>query len=192
LQSFWRAWTQPFKATYEAEVANASWIRIGIGLGIAALASLLSGLLPTLAFTWRAVVDMIEVPCYFFLTSLIYYGVTRMLVPRRAPGSFSHDILVQTYLLMLIEVPSRIISELADHTRDFRGPIVLAVGIYQLYLTYLAIRVAHKLKLGEAITVMVAVLVLTIIILCGLFFTGYFTTLSSLYGSFTPGATPTP
>ena len=192
LQSFWRAWTQPVKATYEAEVPNASWVRIGIGLGVAVLASLVSGLLPSLAFTWRAVVDVIAVLFYFFLTSLAFYGITRMLVPRRAPGSFSHDFLMQSYLIMLIYVPGSIISDLADHAGQFQSPIVLAVGIYQFYLYYLAVQAAHRLKRGEAITVVVAVLVLTFIFVCGLLFTGFFTALSRLYGSFTPGATPTP
>ncbi len=101
------------------------------------------------------------VPIAFLLGSGIYFVLAKMF---GGTGYFSE----QTYLLATFSVPIIVINAVISVVPYLGGCVTFFISIYQLVLTYFAIKVSHNLSSGKAImTILIPILVVFACIMCG-------------------------
>jgi hypothetical protein len=140
LQSYLNAVTRPNVATYQAEFANASWLKVGIGIGIVTAVSVLTSLL-TLAGSGSASLDQslqtlrdrgvsestIEFIRQFiafftrggglllallFTAVFFFLGAGVLYILARVLGGRGTSFMTHAYLLSLSYVPIKVVSSL--------------------------------------------------------------------------------
>ena len=99
-------------------------------------------------------------PIGFLIGSGIYFLIAKLF---GGTGSFEE----QTYLLATFQAPIGIVSSVISIIPILGGCVSFLLFIYQLVLTYFAIRVVHRLGGGQAAVVAVApVLIVLLCVIC--------------------------
>lgn len=102
------------------------------------------------------------VPIFFLIGSAIYFAIAKMF---GGEGDFEE----QTYLLATFTAPITILNAVIGIIPFLGGCVTFFISIYQLVLTYFAIKASHNLTSGKALlTVLVPVLVLFLCAICGI------------------------
>ncbi len=105
---------------------------------------------------------LIFAPVGFLIGSGIYFLIAKLF---KGTGSFEE----QTYLLATFIAPLTIISGAVSIIPFLGGCVGFIIGIYQLVLTYYALKVAHNLTSGKAIgVVLIPILIVVLCAGCGL------------------------
>ncbi len=101
------------------------------------------------------------VPIFFLIGSGIFFVIAKLF---GGDGDFSE----QTYLLATFTAPITIVNAVIGVVPYLGGCVTFFISIYQLVLTYYAIKVSHNLSSGKAImTVLVPILVIFACVICG-------------------------
>ncbi len=101
------------------------------------------------------------VPIAFLLGSGIYFVIAKIF---GGTGDFSE----QTYLLATFSAPIIMVNAVIGVVPYLGGCITFFISIYQLVLTYFAIKVSHNLSSGKAImTILIPILVVFACVICG-------------------------
>ena len=125
----------------------APMIGAGAGIGLAAVGS---------AFC----MTLILAPIGFLISSLIYFAVAKLL---GGEGTFEE----QTYLLATFTAPLTIISGVINLVPVLGACVSLFVYIYQLVLSYFALKVAHNFTTGQAVAaVLIPIVVIILLVVC--------------------------
>lgn len=104
---------------------------------------------------------LIVTPIGFLIGSGIYFLVAKLF---GGTGSFEE----QTYLLAAVAAPLTIVSGVIGIVPILGGCISIIVSIYQLVLSYFAIKVSHNLTSGQAIgVIIIPVVVILACVICG-------------------------
>jgi hypothetical protein len=105
---------------------------------------------------------LIFAPVGFLIGSAIYFIIAKLF---KGTGSFEE----QTYLMATFIAPLTIISGVASIVPILGGCVSSIIGIYQLVLSYYAIKVAHQLTSGKAIgVVLIPVLIAFLCVGCSI------------------------
>ena len=170
-ESYKRAVIAPTLLRYAAEVPHASWRRIWLSLGIAAIVGSLVGMargglyepLPLFLVFWSLLIGTV---IGFFLNALYLYGLSKLFGGRGRTGKFGPDFLVHTYLLVIVFVPFSIAYDVLSFIPAVGSGLVLLLSIYGLYLNYKVIQVSRLLDPSSATATLVAsVVVLVFLVL---------------------------
>ena len=86
------------------------------------------------------------VPIFFLIGSAIYFGVAKIL---GGTGNFEEH----TYMLATFSAPTLILSSVVGIIPFLGGCVSFLITIYQIVLTYFAVKVTHNLSSGSAIVV---------------------------------------
>lgn len=101
------------------------------------------------------------VPIAFLIGSAIYFVIAKMF---GGTGDFSE----QTYLMATFSAPIIMVNAVIGVVPYLGGCITFFISIYQLVLTYFAIKVSHNLSSGKAImTILIPILVVFACVICG-------------------------
>ncbi len=105
-------------------------------------------------------ISFVLVPVGFFIGSGIYFVVAKLF---GGEGTFEE----QSYLLATFSAPIIIVNSVIGIIPFLGGCITFFISIYQLVLTYYAVKVSHKLTSGKALmTVLIPILVLFLCVIC--------------------------
>lgn len=107
------------------------------------------------AFCWT----LIAVPLGFLIGSGIYWIVAKIL---GGSGSFES----QTYLIATYSAPLMIVSGIIGVIPILGACVGFILGIYNLVLTYFALKVSHNFTTGKAITTLLVPILIGILIAC--------------------------
>ena len=101
------------------------------------------------------------VPIAFLLGSAIYFVIAKMF-------GGTGDVSEQTYLMATFFAPIIVVNAIIGVVPYLGGCVTFFISIYQLVLTYFAIKVSHNLSSGKAImTILIPILVIFACIICG-------------------------
>ncbi len=101
------------------------------------------------------------VPIFFLISSAIYFAIAKMF---GGEGDFEK----QTYLLATFTAPITIANAVIGVIPFLGGCVTFFISIYQLVLTYFAIKAEHNLSSGKALmTVLLPVLIIFLCVACG-------------------------
>lgn len=102
---------------------------------------------------------LILAPIGFLIGSAIYFGIAKLF---GGVGSFEQN----TYMLATFTAPIMIVSGALGIIPFLGGCLSLVVSLYQIFLTYLAMKVTHRLSNGAALAVALTPVVIAIICVC--------------------------
>jgi len=170
-QKYMNALTKPNVSTYEAEIPQANWNAVLIGVGIVTVVSLLLGLLRALLFpavvnplgnqfgsdanmsaitnmasgatVGSALFGIIFTPLLFFCGAGILWLTARMF------GGTGSNFMTHCYLLSLSYTPTRVIAAVLNFI-PVLGLISFIVILYQFYLAGLALQASQRMQPGRA------------------------------------------
>ena len=97
------------------------------------------------------------IPIGFLLSSAIYFGAAKIV---GGSGSFEE----QSYLLATFIAPLTIVSYVANVIPILGACVSCLIGLYQLVLTYFALKTAHSLTSGSAVLAVVIAIVIWIVL----------------------------
>jgi hypothetical protein len=123
------------------------------------------------SFCWA----LILAPIGFIISSLIYFVVAKIF---GGVGTFEQN----TYILATFTAPLIIISGALGVIPFLGGCLSLFVTLYQIYLTYLAMKVTHRLSNGAAWVVALTPVILGLLCVCFMFIVG-FSIIAALVGA---------
>jgi hypothetical protein len=140
----------PTIATFDAQLASASWQTVLIGLTVLGLVGAVFGYIAALELGTSGggtpIGDFVLAFIGFFLMAGILHVVARMF------GGVS-PFLQYAYVLSLVAVPLGMASAVAGIIPALHGLLQLLVGLYEIYVLVLATAAAHRLTLGKAAAV---------------------------------------
>ena len=114
--------------------------------------------LPNLASTFC--VTLLVTPIAFFIGSVIYFAIAKLL------GGLS-DFERHTYVLAAISAPIMVVMAIVNIVPLLGACIGLLIWLYQLVLTYNAMKVSHNLGAGQAVLVTLSpFLIMTLFVCC--------------------------
>jgi len=174
LQSYINAVTKPNATTYEAEMGNASWAKVFVGIALVAVIgfifSLISSAIATNAL--NAQLDQLRAqgqeqianflqgltlysggsPFFsliapfitFFLGAGLQYLFAKML------GGQGNDFLVHSYLASLSYTPLRVIGQVLAIIPLVGGCITFIATLYQIYSVGLSMQASQRMQAGRA------------------------------------------
>ncbi len=102
---------------------------------------------------------LILAPLGFFIGSLIYFGIAKLF---GGTGEFEE----QSYLLATFTAPIMIVNGVIGIIPFIGGCITFFISIYQLVLTYYALKVSHNLTSGKALGVILVPVAIGLLIAC--------------------------
>jgi hypothetical protein len=102
---------------------------------------------------------LILAPIGFLIGSAIYFGVAKIF---GGVGTFEQN----TYALATFVAPLMVVSGALGIIPFLGGCLSLVVSIYQIFLTYLAMKVTHRLSNGAALAVALTPVVIALICVC--------------------------
>ena len=102
------------------------------------------------------------VPIFFLIGSVIYFAIAKMF---GGDGDFEE----QTYLLATFTAPITIVNAVIGIIPFLGGCVTFFISIYQLVLTYFAIKASHNLTSGKALmTVLLPAFIIFLCVICGM------------------------
>lgn len=113
-------------------------------------------------------------PIFFFVGSLIYFVIAKLL---GGTGEFEE----QSYLLATFYAPLLVVNSVIGIVPILGGCVSFFIWIYQLVLSYFALKVSHNLSSGRALAaVLIPLFVVILLFACcfGLIFFGIFASLA--------------
>ena len=170
IQSYISAVTKPNAATYEAEVGNASWIKVGIGLLAVAIVSTIMSLLSGAAARsqlnqfqsqfgsqfdvnqYSGLINAGSDPAWAFVGPLItfFIGAGLLYILARLFGGQGGNFMVHSYLLSISYTPLRVVASVLSIIPCVGLIFNIAQFLYQLYLAGLAMQVSQRMAPGRA------------------------------------------
>lgn len=159
--------TRPSTATFASEMRDANWGTTLLGALIYAIVYFV-----VVAFTTRsvgffigsAIVSVPTVVTGLFLGSGFLYLLAKTI------GHGEGDFMTQTYLYSLYTFPLAIISSLLGIIPLVGSVVSLAIGIFELFLTYYMLQPAHRMSASNARTVVLVSLLIGLVLGFILFF----------------------
>lgn len=109
---------------------------------------------------------LIVAPIAFLIGSVIYFAVAKIF---GGVGTFEQN----TYILATFAAPLMVISGALSVIPFLGGCLSLFVSLYQIYLTYLAMKVTHRLSNGAAWMVALTPVVILLLCVCLMFLVGF-------------------
>lgn len=172
LQSYINAVTKPNASTYEAEMGNASWVKVLVGVAVVAVVGFIVNLIfagamtatfdqieqqlrsqgtnvdltPYRAFVGGggAVAALISPFITFFLGSLLLWLVARMF------GGQGGDFMTHSYLLSLSYTPLRALASILAIVPCVNVIAGIVLPLYQLYCAGVSMQVSQRMAPGRA------------------------------------------
>jgi hypothetical protein len=170
-QSYKRVLMHPSVATFDAELPAASWPAIWVGAAIFAVAwtifALVGNLLnPGLFESAPSIGTDLGVFIAFFIAFFLYVGVYYLIARMfggRAP------FLTFAYAISLVVVPIDLINALAFLIPVMGALVVVAGGLYALYLLVLATQSAQSVNAGRAAAIVLTPVAVSLALSCLLY-----------------------
>jgi hypothetical protein len=209
-QSYMNAVTKPNVGTYEAEIPNASWTKVLIGVGIVAVVSFLVNLIFAGAAAAQlnafrdqfeaqgtdlpfdpamfaggtgvggAVIGLFLTFITFLLGTAIQYGIARM------QGGQGADFMTQAYLSSLSYTPLRTVGAILNIIPVIGGLIGFVLTLYQVYSVGLSLQASQRLTAGKAQLAAWLPLVIGLVLICGCALLAVFGLAAALSGASNP------
>jgi hypothetical protein len=111
-----------------------------------------------------ACIAVLTVPIVFLISSVIHLALAKVV---GGTGSFEEH----TFLLATIRAPLTVVSSVINIIPFLGGCVAFALLIYQIVLTYFAMKTAHNLTTGKALFVAITPPLIALLCLCGIIVT---------------------
>jgi hypothetical protein len=206
LQSYINAVTKPNASTFEAEIPNASWPKVLIGIAAVAVVGLIMAFIAAgaaaatvdqlssqfgdqfdteaygslLAASTNPVWSLIQPFITFFLGAGLLWLMAKMF------GGQNSDFMTHSYLLSLSYTPTRVVAGLVSIIPCIGALVGLVLGLYQIYLAGLAMQASQRMEAGRAQMAawIGAAVILLLVCVCALVAVSLFAaTLAAMFGT---------
>ncbi|HEX8219537.1 MAG TPA: YIP1 family protein [Chloroflexia bacterium] len=190
--SYLNAVTKPQAETYEAEIGNASWGRVFIGVGIVAALTVLIFLALGAYFISQVEVQLSQTPGYsaadiarvrdivasilgpvgavvIGLSTFIsfFLGAGVLFLSAKMFGGRGEGFMTHCYLLSLSYVPVKILTWLISFVPCIGSIATLVLPFYQVYCAGQSMRASQRLEPGKAMLAAFVPMIVSVLLICG-------------------------
>lgn len=190
--SYLNAVTKPQAETYEAEIGNASWGRVFIGVGIVAVLSILIFLALGAYLISQVEVQLSQTPGYSaadiarardIVASILgpvgavvigvvtfisfFLGAGVLFLTAKMFGGRGEGFMTHCYLLSLSYVPVKILTWLLAFVPCIGNIATLVLPFFQVYCAGQSMRASQRLEPGKAMLAAFIPMIVTVLLICG-------------------------